>query len=91
MSTVTKEAVLGVLTKIIDPDLHKDIVTLGFVRDLKVDGGDVSFTIMLTTPACPVKEEMEGKARELVGGLDGVAKVERAYGCRGTEGSRHRK
>jgi ATP-binding protein involved in chromosome partitioning len=75
MSQLNEEAVLQSLRQIIDPDLRKDIVTLGFVRDLKIDGGDVSFRIVLTTPACPVKEEMEGMAREYVQVLPGVANV----------------
>ena len=66
---------LEALRRIQDPDLHKDIVTLGFIKDLKIEGGDVSFRIVLTTPACPVKEEMEGEARRLVGGLPGVETV----------------
>ena len=75
MSNITEQAVLDSLKQIIDPDLRKDIVTLGFVRDLKIDGGDVSFRIVLTTPACPVKEEMEGMAREFVRVLPGVTNV----------------
>ena len=75
MSNITEQAVLDSLKQIIDPDLRKDIVTLGFVRDLKIDGGDVSFRIVLTTPACPVKEEMEGMAREIVRVLPGVTNV----------------
>ena len=50
-------------------------MTLGFVRDLAISEGDVSFRIVLTTPACPVKEEMEGMARESVQVLPGVANV----------------
>ena len=75
MSQLTEEQVLQSLSQIIDPDLKKDIVKLGFVRDLKIDGGEVSFRIVLTTPACPVKEEMEGMAREFVQVLPGVANV----------------
>ena len=75
MSQITEQAVLDSLSQIIDPDLRKDIVTLGFVRDLRVEGGDVSFRIVLTTPACPVKEEMEGMAREFVRVLPGVTNV----------------
>ena len=66
MSQVTEEAVLNSLRTIIDPDLRKDIVTLGFIRDLAINGGDVSFRIVLTTPACPVKDEMEAQGREIV-------------------------
>ena len=69
MSQLTEQLVLDALRQIQDPDLHKDIVTLGFIKDLKISGGDVSFRIVLTTPACPVKAEMESAAQELVGGL----------------------
>ena len=75
MSQLSEELVLASLAQIIDPDLKKDIVKLGFVRDLAISGGDVSFRIVLTTPACPVKEEMEGMAREIVSGLPGVTNV----------------
>jgi ATP-binding protein involved in chromosome partitioning len=59
MSELNEQIVLDSLKQIIDPDLRKDIVTLGFIRDLQINGGDISFRIVLTTPACPVKEEME--------------------------------
>lgn len=75
MAQVKEQDVLAALGRIEDPDLHKDIVTLGFIKDLRVEGGDVSFRIVLTTPACPVKDQMEGAARELVGALPGVASV----------------
>ena len=58
MSQLSEGIVLDALRQIKDPDLHKDIVTLGFIKDLKIDDGDVSFRIVLTTPACPVREEM---------------------------------
>ncbi len=75
MMQLSEDAVLKSLSQIIDPDLRKDIVKLGFVRDLKIDGGEVTFRIVLTTPACPVKEEMESQAREIVSSLDGVTGV----------------
>jgi ATP-binding protein involved in chromosome partitioning len=75
MPQVTEQAVLDALRQIEDPDLHKDIVTLGFIKDLKIEGGIVSFRIVLTTPACPVKAEMEAAARDLVGALHGVTAV----------------
>jgi len=75
MSQVTEQNVIEALRQIQDPDLHKDIVSLGFIKDLHIDGGDVSFRIVLTTPACPVKAEMETAARELVGALPGVSSV----------------
>lgn len=75
MSQITEQAVLDSLKQIIDPDLRKDIVTLGFIKDLAVEGGNVSFRIVLTTPACPVKEEMEAQANEIVSKLEGVSSV----------------
>jgi len=72
---VSEKAVLDVLSRIIDPDLHKDIVTLGFIKDLKISGSEVSFRIVLTTPACPVKEQMEGMAREYVAAIPGITSV----------------
>lgn len=71
----TEEAVLEALRAIHDPDLHEDIVSLGFVKELSIEGGAVSFTIELTTPACPVKEQFESLAREVVMALDGVQEV----------------
>ena len=60
--SVTQEQVLAALRAVQDPDLHKDIVTLGFVKDVKIAGGEVDFTIELTTPACPVKDQMKAEA-----------------------------
>ena len=75
MPSVTEADVLGALRQVRDPDLHKDIVALNFVKDLKIDGGDVSFRVVLTTPACPVREQLEGAAREVVSALPGVTSV----------------
>lgn len=75
MAQVTETLVLDALRQIKDPDLHKDIVTLGFINDLKIEGGNVSFRIVLTTPACPVREEMQNAAQELVTTIPGVQSV----------------
>jgi ATP-binding protein involved in chromosome partitioning len=72
---VTEPAVLGALKVVKDPDLHQDIVTLGFIKNLKIDGGRVSFTIELTTPACPVKEQMREQAHAAVVAVPGVTSV----------------
>jgi ATP-binding protein involved in chromosome partitioning len=74
-SIVTREEVLASLGSVVDPDLHKDIVSLGFVKNLHIDGGRVSFDIELTTPACPVKEKIEGECRAKVAALAGVTEV----------------
>jgi ATP-binding protein involved in chromosome partitioning len=73
--TVTEQQVLAALSKVQDPDLHKDIVSLGFVKDLGIDGGDVRFTIELTTPACPVKEQLKSEAEAQVRAVPGVTAV----------------
>src|SRR6476660_1617317 len=75
MTQLNEQVILDGLRQIQDPDLHKDIVTLGFIKDLQIQGGNVSFRIVLTTPACPVKAEMESAARDLVGSLAGVSAV----------------
>jgi ATP-binding protein involved in chromosome partitioning len=53
---MTKEKVLEALSNVQEPDLGKDLVTLNMVKDIEIDGNNVSFTIVLTTPACPLKE-----------------------------------
>ena len=75
MAELNEQIVLDALKQIIDPDLRKDIVTLGFIRDLEITGGEVSFRIVLTTPACPVKDEMEAQAQNIVSNLERVASV----------------
>jgi metal-sulfur cluster biosynthetic enzyme len=75
MPTLDQATVLQALSRIIDPDLRRDIVTLGFVKNVAIDGGRVSFTIELTTPACPVKDQMRDQALALVGALPGVTEV----------------
>jgi Mrp family chromosome partitioning ATPase/DUF971 family protein len=73
---VTETAVLNALRAIIDPDLHRDIVSLGFVKGVKINGGAVSFIIELTTPACPVRERFRAQAEAAVRALPGVTGVD---------------
>src|SRR5256885_13113148 len=73
---VEQSAVLDALKVVKDPDLHRDIVALGFIKDLQIDGGRVAFTIELTTPACPVKDQMRDQARAAVMRLPGVTAVD---------------
>ena len=72
---IDKETVLKALEAIIDPDLHRNIVELGFINNLRICGGNVAFNIELTTPACPVKDQMKKAAEEIVGALPGVEEV----------------
>lgn len=74
--TVTEREVLAALGKVREPELHKDLVTLNMIRDLKVEGSKVSFTVVLTTPACPLKSRIEREAREAVAALPGIDAVE---------------
>ncbi len=71
-----QQAVLDALKVVTDPDLHRDIVGLGFVKDLRIDGSRVAFTIELTTPACPVKDQMRDQARAAVMNVPGVSVVD---------------
>jgi ATP-binding protein involved in chromosome partitioning len=73
---VTPENVKAALSTVMDPDLHQDIVSLNMISDIKVSGSKVSFTLTLTTPACPVKEIIEGQCREVVKALPGITEVE---------------
>jgi ATP-binding protein involved in chromosome partitioning len=74
-STPDRDAVLNALRVVVDPDIRKDIVTLGFVKDLTVADGRAAFTIELTTPACPVKDQMRDQAVAAVRAL-GVKDVQ---------------
>src|SRR5213594_1913446 len=69
-------SVLEALKVVRDPDLNRDIVSLGFIKNLNIDGGRVAFTIELTTPACPVKDQMRDQARAAVLQIPGVDAVE---------------
>ena len=72
---IDESAVLEALKVIQDPDLHRDIVSLGFVKKVTIDGEMVSVVIELTTPACPVKDQMRDEAEVALRALPGVDKV----------------
>src|SRR4051794_40280291 len=59
MASVTQDQVLAALRTVKDPELFKDIVTLGMIKDVKVAGANVEVTVELTTPACPLKDVIE--------------------------------
>ncbi len=69
---IAEAQVLDALRSVMDPDLHKDIVSLGFIRNLKIEGGVVSFDVNLTTPACPVKDRLREQSRQAVLAVPGV-------------------
>lgn len=72
---ITKEAVIDALSNVMDPDLHKDLVSLKMVEDVEVKGSEVSFRIILTTPACPLAEKIKNDATTAVKAIIGVTKV----------------
>lgn len=78
-----EDAILGVLSAVIDPDLGQDIVSLGFVKEIQIEEGTedmkgavVSFNVELTTPACPVKEAFQTECRDLVERLSWVGRAD---------------
>src|SRR5437879_8260326 len=73
----TSQQVLDVLATIQDPDLGRDVVSLGMIKELEVSPqGTVSFTFELTTPACPVRDRFKTQAQDLVGEIPGVSEVQ---------------
>jgi len=74
-SRVTPQMVLEALKGVQDPELQRDLVTLNMIRDVQVNGDEVSFTITLTTPACPLRSQIEDAARAAVAQLPGVKQV----------------
>lgn len=80
MSSATSDAVLDALRKVEDPELHKDIVTLGMVKDLQVQDAKVSLTVELTTPACPLKDKIQADVEGVLAPL-GVTNVDLKFGA----------
>jgi ATP-binding protein involved in chromosome partitioning len=72
---VTSDMVLGALKNVQEPELHKDLVTLNMVKDIEINDGDVTFTVTLTTPACPLRNQIESEARAAVAQVSGVRNV----------------
>jgi ATP-binding protein involved in chromosome partitioning len=70
------QTVLAALSRVQEPELHRDLVSLGMIKDLTFDAGRVGFTIELTTPACPLRAQIEREARQAVQAVPGVAEVE---------------
>ena len=75
MSQITKEAILNALSTVQEPDLGQDLVTLNMVRNLEINDGNVTFTVMLTTPACPFRAKLEKDSKQAVMAVEGVQSV----------------
>jgi ATP-binding protein involved in chromosome partitioning len=81
VETATTEQVMEALRKVQDPELHRDIVSLGMVKNLQLTGNKVSFTVELTTPACPLRESIEKDCHQALSGIDGINGVEISFGA----------
>jgi ATP-binding protein involved in chromosome partitioning len=73
--SATEDVVMQALATVMEPELHRDLVSLNMIRNLKISSGDVSFTIMLTTPACPLKGKMEADARAALAHVPGLGNI----------------
>jgi metal-sulfur cluster biosynthetic enzyme len=72
---ISEDAVIEALTNVIDPELGLDFVELGLIYGVEIDGGTVTVTFTLTTPACPIGPQVSEQMEEFVGELDGVEEV----------------
>ncbi len=75
MTSITQEAILQALSGVQEPDLGQDLVTLNMVRNIEINSGDITFTVMLTTPACPFRVKIEKDSKDAVMKIDGVKSV----------------
>ena len=79
---ITRESVLTALGEVLDPEIGKDLVSLGMIDKVEIDGTKVSFTVNLTTPACPLKDEIKGSALAAVQAIEGVTEVNIEMGAK---------
>lgn len=86
--SLSADVVLEALSKVIDPELGRDLVTLGMIKDLDIEGGLVTFTLTLTTPACPLREELLSMAKKAVISLPSVDDVKVKLDARVPSGNR---
>ena len=80
------DQVLEKLATVIDPDLKKDIVSMGMIKDIELDSGNLKFTLELTTPACPFNDEIEGDVRKAISELDGISNFDMKVTAKVMEG-----
>lgn len=72
---LTEAAIMQALSHVQEPELHKDLVTLNMIKDVTINGGEVGFTVVLTTPACPLRAQIENETKAAVLSIPGVEKV----------------
>jgi|YelNatPaOPRAMG01_1025707.scaffolds.fasta_scaffold00361_23 Mrp family chromosome partitioning ATPase len=85
MAAISEKQIMEALRRVIDPEIQRNIVDLNMVRDLKVEGGKVSFTLALTIPECPLRDQLAQDARSAIQGLPGVQSVEVSLGAMSQE------
>ncbi len=81
MEHLTEERILDALRGVQDPEIHRDIVSLGMVKNLAVDHGQVTFTVELTTPACPLRETIEHDCKQALAQVPGVNDLAISFGA----------
>ncbi len=75
VNELNEEIILSALSEVQDPELHRDLVSLNMIRDISIAGGEVGFTVVLTTPACPMKSQIQSDAHAAVAAIPGVETV----------------
>ncbi len=75
MSPISQEQVLAALSKVQDPELHRDLVSLNMIKNIDINDSNVSFSVQLTTPACPLKNQIQSEAKAAVMQINGVKNV----------------
>jgi ATP-binding protein involved in chromosome partitioning len=88
MPAVSESQVIEALSHVIEPELHKDLVTLNMIEDVQINDGEIAFTIVLTTPACPLKNQIESEASAAVQSVTGVTNVKVNFDSRVPSDSR---
>jgi len=78
---VTESSIKNALRQVIDPELHHNVVDLGFIQEIEIVGDYVHLDIQLTTPYCPFANQIVDQMRDAVARVPGVAKVEIERAC----------
>jgi ATP-binding protein involved in chromosome partitioning len=81
VNALNQDQIVEALRHVQDPELHRDIVSLGMVKELAVADGKVSFTVELTTPACPLRETIETDCKKALASIPGITKLEINFGA----------
>ncbi|WP_373049097.1 Mrp/NBP35 family ATP-binding protein [Vulgatibacter sp.] len=91
MSQLTEREILAALSKVNDPELHRDLVSLNMVQNVRIEGGGVKLRIDLTTPACPLKGKIQGDVENALRAVPGVTAVEIEWGAQVRHGQKQEK